>query len=277
MLTAVRLADGRKVLANTSQRWQAPFACGCCGEEAVLAKGPIVVHHFRHKPEFKECAQERGESPAHRDCKMAIYEALRSCSAAADVELEKKLGANIADVFAMIRGQPVAIEVQRSRLDIETITARTQSYHRQGCFVLWLGLLTDAHCFNEYAPANWERWCHALYGGRVYYWVSEDVVQPVHFEGCKLNVPAVSWPAASGREYSAGGYSKFSKRLRNPLHGTRVQIRDGFSGRVRQAWSGGTVDIPRCSLFVDKQRPWWSMEGRSTATGSPDESLQANP
>jgi competence protein CoiA len=46
------------------------------------------------------------------------------------------------DVFAEIKGVPVAIEVQISSLSVDTIMRRTIEYGRSGIYVLWLLLWT---------------------------------------------------------------------------------------------------------------------------------------
>lgn len=259
MLTA--LLDDRPVIAKACERWEGPFQCKACHQDAFLVKGDIRAHHFRHRPEHIDCTLERGETPAHRACKEAICDSLMASGEADSVELERPIGTtNIADVFAVIRGFPVAIEVQRSTLSVNTIRQRTMDYHRHGVFVLWLGLLTDAVCFDAYSPAAWERWCHATYGGRVYYWVSDDLIQPIHFSGHKDRIPRVTWPGSAGREYAFGGYDKFSKTRRTPDHGERVRITQDFRPVQRPEWSGRTVRVPRCSIYVDRQAPWWQID-----------------
>lgn len=76
------------------------------------------------------------------------------------------------DVSATIKGVPVAIEVQISSLSVETIMRRTIDYHRRGIYVLWLLQWTPALDRPRYAPKIWEKWVHAAYYGRVYYWVT---------------------------------------------------------------------------------------------------------
>ena len=257
MLTALMMPDDRPVMARRCERGKGEFRCKACGEDALLVKGDIRIHHFRHRPKHTLCDQERGETEAHRACKEAIYGALWGKDGVAELELEKRIGSNIADVFAMINGFPVAIEVQRSTLSVDSIRQRTMDYHRSRVFVLWLGLLREENCFDGYRPAAWERWCHAAYSGRMYYWVSSDEIQPIHFAGHKEHVRRTSWPGAAGREYAAGGYDKYSKSLRNPDHGARVKISEEFRPIRRSEWSGGTVHVPSCSLFVDRQAAWW--------------------
>lgn len=69
---------------------------------------------------------------------MEIFEALRTAPSVAEAALEKSMGTVRPDVCAMIKGVPVAIEVQMSSLSIETIMTRTIDYHQRGLYVLWL-------------------------------------------------------------------------------------------------------------------------------------------
>ena len=257
MLTAIRAADETKVQARFSLRVKGPYLCPDCREHLTLAKGDIRIHHFRHRAATTDCRRQAGESEAHMACKDAIYAALARRPNVRDLELEHRVGDNIADVYAVINGISVAIEVQRSNLTVDAIARRTLGYHRSGVFALWLALLTEDACFADYSPSAWERWCHAAYGGRVYYWVEHDLIQPIHFGPAKQKVPVVTWAGARGVEHVAGGYERFAKQWRTPDHGQRVSIAESFQGRIRPYFERGTVSVPRCSLFVDRQAAWW--------------------
>ncbi len=267
MLTAIRSADGKKVHAKASQRVQGPYFCPSCLHELRLAKGLVRIHHFRHQPEERLCPWRFGETSEHYDCKAQIFDALSASTDVSYAELECRIGLNIADVYAVIRGVKVAIEVQRSFLTVDAITARTVSYHREGVFVLWLSLLTEDACLSEYSPSVWERWCHAAYGGRVYYWVKGATVQPIHYGPHLLRVPETTWVGRDRVEHTGGGYERVSKRYRNPMHGQRVEITTGFAPRKRAPWEGGTVQVPRCSLYLDTQPTWWAPRAAAVGEG----------
>lgn len=264
MLTALRQADGRKVQAGHSHRLHGPFQCPGCGRPALLVKGTVRVHHFRHQAEPGDCLRSLGESALHRDCKQAIFCALQAAEGVAGVELEKDIGSNVADVFALIRGVPVAVEIQRSELPIEVLERRTLTYHAQQVHVLWVALAGEEIAFTPYSPRAWERWCHATYGGRVYYWTQGDVLQPVHFDAHWLHTPEFTTRDAQGQPMTVGGQMRHSKRYRAPNHGQRVSISSSFRPVVRRERSGGTLHVPRCSLYVDCQLAWWK-PGEQTA------------
>jgi len=48
---------------------------------------------------------------------------------------------------------------------------RTIQYAQKGIYVLWLLLWTPKLNAQRYSPKLWEKWIHAAYYGRVYYWI----------------------------------------------------------------------------------------------------------
>lgn len=256
MLTATRQSDNTKVLARQTEKVDAPFSCPRCVGEVILRKGQIKVHHFAHKPPVT-CSLGQGETEQHLRAKLAIYDALLPKENVTDLEIEEDFGTSVADIFARIDGKPVAVEIQRSALSVNDIVARTRNYHRLGIAVLWVGVLSSNLSTEQYSPRAWEKWCHAAYFGRVYYWESGESFLAVHFDPFDLYVNESSWHDSSGYEQSAGGYYRTSKRWRTPLYGKPVQLSMFFERQNRAAWSGGTVVVPPCTLYVDMQPKWW--------------------
>ena len=180
MLCAIRGKDKEKVNARNTSKEESPFYCPRCSDELNLRKGMLRVHHFAHKPPVL-CSFGLGESEAHRKCKLSIYDALLKAEGVKDCELEKNLGDFTPDVFASIRNVPVAIEVQISNLTMQEIIRRTEHYKRASISVLWLSLFNRGLDEKKYTPRAWEKWLHATYFGRVYYWLADSTVLPVHF------------------------------------------------------------------------------------------------
>lgn len=255
MLTALRLADNEKVLARSSEKADAPFACPACQREVVLHKGLIRIHHFAHKTELA-CRLGAGETEDHLLTKLSLFDALCQAPNVREAALEKRLGSAVADVFALISDVPMAIEVQRSALAVGEITQRTAEYHRLGIAVLWVGIPNGDLGLSRYSPAAWERWCHAAYFGRVYYWSGGQTLRPVHFAPHAIRVDETSW-RRYGQVFSGGGYDRRSRRWRAPQAGRPVLVSDGFRKTWRPAWSGASVRVPECTLFIDKQPAWW--------------------
>jgi competence protein CoiA len=256
MLTALRQSDSVKVIARESERDAAPFQCPTCLREVTLRKGNIKAHHFAHKPPVT-CARGKGESVQHLQVKLAIFDALGRESNVTELELERDFGTSVADVYARISGTPVAIEIQRSTLSANEINARTRNYHRLGIYVLWIALPKPTLATSKYSPNAWEKWCHATYFGRVYYWEQGQVLKAVHFDPFVIEVPHSTW-YEHGTEQSAGGYDRRSKRWRTPRFGVPVLISTSFGRSRRSAWTWGTVVVPECSIYVDQQPKWWT-------------------
>ncbi|WP_028113349.1 competence protein CoiA [Ferrimonas kyonanensis] len=260
MLCSIRANSNEKVFALTSDKSHGPFLCPKCRQEVVIRKGKIKIHHFAHKPPAM-CSHGKGETEAHRNCKMSIYSALKTKPNVQALELEKDFGPVVADVYCLIDNVPVAIEVQRSNLSVNNITQRSEEYSKLGIYVLWIGLhdstvkkqIDNKQC----SPKAWEKWCHAAYFGRVYYWYQEDLLLPVHFAAHKLYVKESEWYDPDGNHQSAGGYERFSKRYKTPVATSLLSIANSFKAIPKSAWQQGTVSIPNCRLYVDRLRKWW--------------------
>lgn len=249
MLCAIRVEDRAKLDASCTNKSDGPFACPKCQEDVIIRKGNIKIHHFSHLP-FSTCGYGVGESEAHRRCKRAIYDALSTIGKVSYCELERDLGTVIPDIYAVIDGTSVAIEIQLSNLSVNEITRRTRHYNNLNIHVLWLPLASVRLDTERYAPKAWEKWLHAAYFGRVYYWVDGISVMPVHFDEYMIDVDEAY--NSDGEE--VGGYSYRSKRWRRPVCLDEMSIVDDFYPSKRKGWNGGTVNIPECRLYIGKQR-----------------------
>ncbi|KEY57131.1 competence protein CoiA [Serratia sp. DD3] len=256
MLTGMRSATNGKVFAKNCEKKDGPFFCIGCQKELVLKKGMIKVHHFAHKPP-SSCTRGQGETEKHRECKESIYNMLLTMSNVRDVDIEHDLGGAVADVYAVINNIPVAIEVQHSSLTVNEITRRTEQYNKLEVCVLWLSLFDERLLKDRFSPSAWEKWCHAAYYGRVYYWVSGLDIIPYHFSEYKLYVPEKTWHVSCGDERSAGGYHKDSKRYRKPLAGQSVNIARDFTHKIKSEWKAKKIHIPECRIYLDVQSAWW--------------------
>ena len=233
MLKAIRSKDRAKVYAFRVEKAEAPFFCPECGEHLVVRKGQKKIHHFAHHP-GAHCRRLAGESYEHLLAKQAIFESLVRYPFVTDLELEKNLGCSVADVYAKIYGAPVAVEIQKSYLSIEDIRRRTLNYHKLGIAVLWAGLWRDELSFS-YVPELWEKWCHAAYYGKVYYWREGETFLAVNYRKYKMPDGRFSGTA-----------------FRNPVVLKTVQLTKDFEYHKRRAWvsDSGSVDIPDCTLCL---------------------------
>jgi competence protein CoiA len=250
MLSARRRSDGQTVSAYFESKANGPFACLECGDPVILKTGRNRINHFAHENPLA-CRFAEGESDAHRRCKMEIYEALLRSPNASNVALERPLGSVRPDVSAYIDGVPVAIEVQLSSLSIETIMSRTIDYHQRGIYVLWLLQWTPKLDSDRYSPRLWEKWIHACYFGRVYYWNGGLDVVSYHFDASLKTVPLKSWYSSSGKKMTAGGYSVRSTRYRRAIRGRTLNLATDFGPRARLWWEAYGIKVPDAKLFME--------------------------
>ena len=253
MLSARRKFDGQTVNAYFESKANAPFYCLVCGDEVALKTGRSKVNHFAHVNPLA-CRYAENESDGHRRCKMEIFLALQKQSQVCNVALERPIGMNRADVYAEINGVPVAFEVQLSSLSPETIASRTMEYARRGIFVLWLLQWTPKLDAKRYTPRLWEKWVHAAYFGRVYYWLEGLNVVSYHFDPHLKSVPLKSWYSPKGKKITAGGYSRRSKRYRTAIRGRAFNLATDFGPRNRDWWEGKDITIPAAKLYIDRER-----------------------
>jgi competence protein CoiA len=254
MISAKRKSDGAIVEAYFSQKTHGPFSCRDCGDEVILKSGRNRVNHFAHVNPIA-CKFALGESDTHRQCKIEIFRALQKEPNVTELALELPLGLVRPDVSAKINGVPVAIEVQISSLSNETIQQRTIEYARLGIYVLWLLQWTPKLDERRYTPRQWEKWIHASYYGRVYYWLQGATVVPYNFEPYYKTVPKTSWYAEGGKKMTAGGYSKRLKSYRTPVRGKPLNIAKDFIPKDRDWWEGNGVVVPFGKIYVEPYEP----------------------
>ena len=248
MLSAKRKSDGQIATAYQSQKNEGPFICSKCGDAVILKTGKRTIGHFSHIS--LKCRLAVGESETHRYCKREIYEALLQTSGVTDVALERPLGSNRPDVSAYINGTPVAIEVQVSSLSLETIMRRTIDYHQKGIYVLWLLQWKPELDGGRYAPRHWEKWIHAAYFGRVYYWIQGLEIVSYTFEPSLRSVPKTTWFAKDGRMMAGGGYTRRLKRSRRAVRGATLNLVKDFAPKERFWWEGNGTKVPDAKLFT---------------------------
>ncbi|MEJ8814379.1 competence protein CoiA family protein [Variovorax ureilyticus] len=174
-----RRSDNLKMLARDAGCHHAPFTCPAYLAELIMRKGSIRIHHFAHKAPTS-CRLGFREMQAHFQVKLAIFDGPRNQASVTHLELEKRLPGAVPDIYAVILGVPVAIEVQRSVLGVEGIAARTLNYRRLGIAVIWGALSNGDLDFERYSPSAWERWCHAANFGASTTGHGQ-VPSPVHF------------------------------------------------------------------------------------------------
>lgn len=250
MLSAKREQDGKTVFAYFESKRNAPFRCLDCNEVVVFKCGERKIAHFSHVS-LVPCQLGRNESDLHRRCKKEIYESLLQEPNVQDVALERTFGSVRPDISARIKGIRVAIEVQISSLPLEIILARTIEYHRLGIYVLWILQWTSKLDEAKYTPQLWEKWIHAAYFGRVYYWTGQLNVVSYRFDPSLKSVPKSSF-VLEGKRIEVRGYTRRLKRFRSPVRGGTFNLAKDFYPRQRSWWEGGGLKVPDGKLFMEK-------------------------
>jgi competence protein CoiA len=186
--------------------------------------------------------------------KIEIYDALTRHPLVSHAELERPFGEVRADVFAVIDGTSVAIEVQISTLSAARIAERTRAYARLGIAVLWILAWSPEVESLAYAPAQFERWLHAAYFGRVYYWHHGLTLIPYQFHDRHLRIPAKSWYDARGKLQRSRSRTQVSQRYKVTVRGRPLHIATDFRRSRRLPWEGKHFRVPEALLYIDKRR-----------------------
>jgi competence protein CoiA len=253
MLIALRTIGNVLVRASAVTNVAGLFVCPQCHKEVEVCQSGADIFHFVHKASVP-CSYDAGESEAHRRAKSEIFEALVKHPDVNEVTLEQPLDTVRPDVFAYIRGVPVAIEMQISNLSVETIAHRTEEYTRLGIYVLWLLHWTPTLNSKRYSPRRFERWLHTTYFGRVYFWRQDLDILPYHFHEQHTEVPQRFWQDERGRSRSAHGYRRRSRRYKLPICGRRLHLVRDFRKTTRLPWNGPTLSVPKANLWMDEGR-----------------------
>ncbi len=199
MLVANNQKDTR-CKAWLTEKYEGPFCCPECQEEVILKKGQIKAHHFAHKPPIT-CQYGAGESQKHFTTKQAIYEALEKHQNCKHCDLERVLKGVRPDISLRINNIPVAIEIQKSTIDINEIMRRTLCYTQLGIYLIWimpenepskLKTISDGQKI-IYRLREWQKYLQNMYYGRLYYWQEGAVVSPLHLSPYRHYVESGNW------------------------------------------------------------------------------------
>lgn len=118
-------------------------ACQFCEQPMIVKAGPLVQAHFAHYIECQSDYERKPESPDHlalksllRDFLVEYYQGYESVEIALEVPIPEIK--RVADILVVLStGYKEAHEVQLSRVDLETIRARTEDYASAGIEVFW--------------------------------------------------------------------------------------------------------------------------------------------
>ena len=258
------------VNASDASRADGPFICSECSSDAVLRhcceKRDHFAHHARMSP-----AIGPGESELHRECLKEICGALSLRFPGGNWAINRPIESNpkkgiaqvVPDVSGRIGNQRLVIEAQVSCLSIPEIIKRTKVYHQRDIPVLWIVPLREDIGNELIRPRLYERYLHAMYFGRVYYWSigSGTCVLPVHFSPAKRHIPHSAWfDTDTQEERSVGGYDKMYKVIKQPTPSVPINFADSFHPEKRsefRPWNERKL-VPPLSIWRDNLPEWWS-------------------
>jgi len=208
-----------QVVAGNVTKKDGPFFCPECNGEVLVKKGTKKVHHFAHIPPTT-CVYGEGETELHRKAKMELFQALSQYDELSEVQLERGLGEVRPDVSFVYNNTLFAIEVQASNLDWKEISRRTSIYQQKGIPVLWTPPYLD-NMFKKrnednlprYTPKLWEKYLHAMYFGKVFYWLRGEELKIIKFGEHMISTEEY-YEYATGSVY--GGHTYRSIKFRTP-------------------------------------------------------------
>jgi len=267
MLVAHRIDKSRCIAFETGKN-EGPFHCPFCETEVILKKGNHREHHFAHKPPC-DCQYGIGESQIHYKIKREIFITLRTHQNCKKCDLERNLNFVRPDVSLYVGNVPVAIEIQKSKINIDYIIQRTIRYSNLGIYLLWI--LTDNNPVtfwhdgegqNIYRIKKWEQFLHDMYYERLYYWQKDAFVMPYHLHPFSTWVESAEIYDESGEFREVGGYYKETKTLKTPIAypGTMLHLAEDFTIKLRKESRFKDYIMPRSKLWVDNNPRWWKYE-----------------
>jgi Competence protein len=261
MLCAINDND-EKLYAWSTEKDEAPFYCPECKDQCLLRKGKIRAAHFAHKPPVT-CEYGAGESEIHYRIKRELYEYLSSQKNCELCDIERSLDGVRPDVSLHINKRRVAIEVQNSKIDIQTIYRRMMRYKALGIYVLWIIPQEEPDLIehNEdyvHRIKEWELYLHALGYGKVYYWQGNAQVKAYHFGDYEIEKSYSEYYSPQGELISHGGYLYNAKRLKKISTDDKLlRIETDFQFKKKSYWSSKNWSIPECFILSSNTTNWW--------------------
>jgi len=248
-------SEGERIVAWKAEKNDGIFFCPECMAPVILRKGRIRVHHFAHTAS-SSCKYAAGESEQHLRIKKTLYEILRKHPRCSRCEMERRLNGVRPDVSLYVEKTAIAIELQRSAISTEEIAERTQIYNDLNIAIIWVIPPPAPRNQSVCRPKSWQRFLHAMYWGRLYYWCSGAYVRPIHLSPYEYWIDEREW--YDGYEMqSAGGYGKTSKVKKVASLGPLMHLAEDFGASKRSTFEMRDGDIPQCRLWIDTSPKWW--------------------
>jgi len=143
----------------------------------------------------------------------------------------------------------IAVEAQVTAISVSTIRRRVQAYTERGLALLWVLPFNESLLKGElYRPIHWERYLHALYRGKLFYWSPQQRLQPVSFGKVTKTAEPFVWYKDKQQWLDAGmpHPSKIYRRVH--LH-PQVSVLD-LVPVTYPAWQRGKISLPEAKLWT---------------------------
>jgi hypothetical protein len=268
---ANKVSDNKRIQADDALKKDGPFYCSECLSDVIVRKCMEKNDHFAHKGRLSNLFGS-GESQLHKDCKNEILLNLQKAFPEGKWEIERPIKENkekglaqlVPDISGRINNKPIVIEIQRSFLNIKTISKRTEEYTKRGVAILWLIPLKEDLGTEYFRPRLFEKFIHIMYHGRIYFWQKGNgaKVLPTHFGRAERWIEESTWfDVELKEEMSAGGYWKVFKTIREPIaYENLIDITKDFIIESADEWPPENEDlkVPKRLIFKDNQKKWWT-------------------
>lgn len=230
MLKAI--SENLPVLAHQARKGDS-FKCPKCAELVTLKAGRIVTPHFAHES-GSHCSWGAEESREHRRAKILIAEHFAGAGYEVDIEHVLPSGERRADVLLRNpQGDAIAVEIQKSSIQLEEIEKRAFSYAAMGVAQLWLPLISSlvvergtpiegGYRIEKFQLRPFQRWVRGLANGHDTWFMDAEraVAWKASVVPHLLFVEPRTIFTEGGGEDEVGGYHRRSRRwVELTLHG----------------------------------------------------------
>lgn len=227
---------------------QYPFYCPECKSLLIIKKGDKKEHHFAHSNNTI-CKFGIGESQLHLSIKRKLFLYLKELPNIKNCEIERYLKTVRPDLSMRINGIPVAIEIQCTHVDIKTIIHRMDEYYKKKIYVVWVFPFECNPWRDEKNIKDYEKFIHMLQFGKVYFYIKEDMVLPMHYS----SIPSFRNGFSNSDVFvnPKKFFYKQKKRLLPYEHPIKISL--DFKPLFRKQFN----ECPACYIYTDKLREWW--------------------
>lgn len=266
---AISEKTGKMVSCFKVTKEDGPFYCPRCNSTAIVRKCTEKDDHFAHKPKLSPILTSKDQS-LHTECKNIICKYLSEKYPEGKWAVERPIDGNpdkgtktiIPDISGRIEKIPVAIEVQKSTYTLGKIKDKTEQYYKRGVYVLWIIPLREALGHDDFRPRLFEKYLHAMYYGRAYYWIptKPNKLLPVHFSYSCRYIEESSFYDENGKEQCFGGYYLPYKTIKKPNSDGFINIATDLKKVDRPLFKNikWEEEIPACKIMMDTKDTWWS-------------------